>query len=110
MRPLLQRLGGYQTQLDPATRSAGERQLITLVRAYLSPAWLIILDEASCNLDPTTEALVEQAFAHRPGTLIIIAHRISSALRAQHILVLDGTHILHNTHHTSSNNPPSTAT
>jgi ABC-type multidrug transport system fused ATPase/permease subunit len=98
MRALLERLGGYDAQLDPATLSAGERQLITLVRAYISPAWLVILDEASCHLDPAAEAIVEQAFALRPGTLIVIAHRISSALRAQRILVLDGTQVLHGTH------------
>jgi len=57
-----------------------------------------ILDEASCHLDPSTEALVEEAFARRPGTFIVIAHRISSAIRAQRILVLDGTQVLHGTH------------
>jgi ATP-binding cassette subfamily C protein len=98
MRPLVDRLGGYDAELDPAALSGGERQLVTLVRAYVSPAWLVILDEASCHLDPTTEALVEHAFAGRPGTLIVIAHRISSAQRADQILVLDGTRVLHGTH------------
>jgi ABC-type multidrug transport system fused ATPase/permease subunit len=98
MRPLVERLGGYDAELDPATLSAGERQLVTLVRAYVSPAWLVILDEASCHLDPSTEALVEEAFARRPGTFIVIAHRISSAIRAQRILVLDGTQVLHGSH------------
>jgi ATP-binding cassette subfamily C protein len=98
MRALVERLGGYDAELDPATLSAGERQLVTLVRAYVSPARLVILDEASCHLDPAAEAVVEQAFARRPGTLIVIAHRISSALRAQRILVLDGTEVLHGTH------------
>lgn len=98
MRALVDRLGGYDAELVPATLSAGERQLITLVRAYVSPAWLVILDEASCHLDPAAEALVEQAFARRHGTLIIIAHRISSALRAQRILVLDGAELLHGSH------------
>jgi ATP-binding cassette subfamily C protein len=98
MRALVERLGGYDAQLDPATLSAGERQLVTLVRAYVSPARLVILDEASCHLDPAAEAVVEQAFALRPGTLIVIAHRISSALRAQRILVLDGAQVFHGTH------------
>ena len=98
MRELVERLGGYDAQLDPAALSAGERQLVTLVRAYVSPAPLVILDEASCHLDPAAEAVIEQAFALRPGTLIVIAHRISSALRAQRILVLDGTQVLHGTH------------
>jgi ATP-binding cassette subfamily C protein len=98
MWELVDRLGGLDAQLDPAALSAGERQLVTLVRAYVSPAWLVILDEASCNLDPAAEAAVEQAFARRPGTLIVIAHRISSALRADRILVLDATEVLHGSH------------
>jgi ATP-binding cassette subfamily C protein len=98
VRALIERVGGYAADLDPAALSGGERQLITLVRAYLSPAGLVILDEASSHLDAAAEALIEEAFARRPGTLILIAHRISSALRAQRILVLDGTEVLHGTH------------
>ena len=89
--PLVARLGGYRAPVNPATLSAGERQLIALARAYLSPAPIAILDEATCHLDPAAEARAEDAFARRPGTLIVIAHRISSALRAPRILVLDGT-------------------
>ena len=94
MRPLVERIGGYDAQVDAAALSAGERQLVTLARAYLSPARLVILDEATCHLDPPTEARVESAFARRPGTLIVIAHRISSALRARQILLLDGQRAL----------------
>lgn len=88
---LVERLGGYDAAPDLVGMSSGERQLVALVRAYLSPAALVILDEATCHLDPETEALVEEAFAERPGTLVVIAHRISSAARARRILVLDGT-------------------
>lgn len=91
MSPLVSRLGGYQSLINPARLPAGERQLIALARAYLSPAPIVILDEATCHLDPAAEAVAEAAFAERGGTLIVIAHRISSALRARHILVLDGT-------------------
>jgi ATP-binding cassette subfamily C protein len=70
---------------------AAQRQLVALVRAYLSPAPVIVLDEATCHLDPVSEAVVEQAFAERGGTLVVIAHRMSSAMRAGHVLVLDGT-------------------
>ena len=90
LRTLVTRLGGYRAQLSPATLSAGERQLIALARAHLSPARLAILDEATCHLDPDAAARAESAFAARPGTLIVIAHRISSALRAHQVLVLDG--------------------
>jgi ATP-binding cassette subfamily C protein len=90
LRDLVRRLGGYQAALRPAELSAGERQLIALARAHLSPARLAILDEATCHLDPAAAARAESAFAARPGTLIVIAHRISSALRADRVLVLDG--------------------
>jgi ATP-binding cassette subfamily C protein len=88
--PLLGRLGGMPGVVNPATLSAGERQLIALARAYLSPGRIAILDEATSQLDPGAEARAESAFARRPGTLIVIAHRMSSALRARRVLVLDG--------------------
>lgn len=88
--PLRERLGGLDAPIDPGALSAGERQLIALTRAYLSPAPLAVLDEATCHLDPAAEMAAEQAFAARGGTLIVVAHRISSALRADRILVLDG--------------------
>jgi ATP-binding cassette, subfamily C, bacterial len=51
----------------------------------------MVLDEATCHLDPAAESLVEAAFAaRRGGTLIVVAHRMSSAARASRILVLDG--------------------
>ncbi|NIK56086.1 ABC transporter ATP-binding protein [Kribbella shirazensis] len=87
---LIDRIGGLQAVVRPGELSAGEKQLLALVRAYLSPAPLVVLDEATCFLDPEAERQAEEAFAQRPGTLIVIAHRISSALRARRILVLDG--------------------
>jgi ATP-binding cassette subfamily C protein len=50
----------------------------------------VILDEATCHLDPVAEAQAERAFTERHGTLVVIAHRISSAMRAHRILVMDG--------------------
>ena len=97
-RPLVDRLGGLDAAVDGGALSAGERQLLTLVRAYLSPAPVVVLDEATCHLDPVAEARVELAFARRPGTLIVIAHRISSALRAPRVLVLDGAGTAAGTH------------
>jgi ATP-binding cassette subfamily C protein len=89
MWPLVERLGGLAAEIDPRALSAGERQLITLARAYLSPAPVVILDEATCHLDALSEARVEEAFARRPGTLVVVAHRISSALRAKQVLLMD---------------------
>jgi ABC-type multidrug transport system fused ATPase/permease subunit len=98
MADLVRRLGGYSAEIDPMTLSAGQRQLIALARAYLAPARLMVLDEATCHLDPPTEAHVETAFARRAGTLIVVAHRLTSARRARRVLVMDGTRVLLGTH------------
>jgi ATP-binding cassette, subfamily B, bacterial RamB/AmfA len=96
---LVARLGGLGATVErPATLSAGERQLLVLARAYASRAEIVILDEATCHLDPVAEEQAEAAFAARPGTLILIAHRISSALRADRIVVLDGASLNVGTH------------
>lgn len=96
--PLVERLGGYDAPLDPRDLSAGERQLVALARALLPAPRLALLDEATCHLDPVAEAVAEEAFARRPGTLIVVAHRMSSALRAHRILVMDGTRVVLGTH------------
>ncbi|MEU4538507.1 ABC transporter ATP-binding protein [Streptosporangium sp. NPDC023825] len=95
---LVARLGGYSTEIHSGLLSPAERQLVALARAYLAPARLVILDEATCHLDPAAEARAEEAFARRGGTLLVIAHRLTSALRARRILVMDGTSVRLGTH------------
>ncbi|MGW7289735.1 ATP-binding cassette domain-containing protein [Streptomyces sp. NPDC054847] len=98
LEPLVARVGGLDATLTPRTLSQGERQLIALGRAHLSPAPVLLLDEATSHLDPSTEAVAERALAARPGTLVVVAHRLSSALRADRVLALDGTHARCGTH------------
>ena len=71
--------------------SAGEAQLLALGRAFLQNPGLVILDEASARLDPTTERLIEFAIERLLAgrTAIIIAHRLSTAMKADDILVLE---------------------
>lgn len=97
----LSRLGGYDAEIPPGggTLSAGERQLVALARVFVSEARIVLLDEATCHLDPVAEARAEQAFADRDGTLVVIAHRISSAMRADRVLVMDGAAPVVGTHH-----------
>ena len=95
---LLARLGGLDAQIDPARLSAGEKQQIALARAHAAPARLIILDEAASHLDPAAEARADEAFHRRQGTVITITHRVSSARRADRILLLDGTRAYLGTH------------
>jgi ATP-binding cassette subfamily C protein len=78
--------------------SAGERQLITLARTYLSPAPVVILDEATSHLDPVAEYRAERRLRERGGTLIVIAHRISSAQRATLVLLVDSGKVVAGTH------------
>jgi ATP-binding cassette subfamily C protein len=98
LRPLVERLGGLDGTVRPAELSPGERQLLALVRAHLSPAPLLLLDEATCHLDPAAEARAEENLARRPGTLLVVAHRLSSAVRADRTLVLDGVRAECGTH------------
>ncbi|MFE2587948.1 ATP-binding cassette domain-containing protein [Streptomyces anthocyanicus] len=98
LAPLVERLGGLDATVRPAELSPGERQLVALVRAYLSPAPLLLLDEATCHLDPASEARAEKALAGRSGTLVVVAHRLSSAVRADRTLVLDGIRAQSGTH------------
>ncbi|GAA1301485.1 ABC transporter ATP-binding protein [Saccharothrix xinjiangensis] len=89
---VLARLGGLAGAIGHAGGglSAGEAQLLAAARVHASDADVVILDEATSSLDPAAEAVVEQAFAARGGTLVVIAHRLSSALRADLVLVMDG--------------------
>jgi ATP-binding cassette subfamily B protein len=71
--------------------SAGERQLVSLTRAALADPTLLVLDEATSNLDPGTERTVEQALERlmEGRTVVVIAHRLSTAERADRIAVID---------------------
>jgi ATP-binding cassette subfamily B protein len=75
-----------------ANFSAGERQLISLVRAALADPAVIVLDEATSSLDPGTELLVEHALERlmEGRTVIVIAHRLSTAERADLVAVVQG--------------------
>jgi len=89
---------GLDTEVrERGTRfSAGERQLVALARAFLVEPAVIVLDEATSNLDPRTELEVEGALrvllAGR--TAVVIAHRLRSAMRADRVVLVSGGRIL----------------
>jgi ATP-binding cassette subfamily B protein len=84
---------GYDTVLDDEASnvSAGEKQLLTIARAFLADPAILILDEATSSVDTRTEVLIQQAMARlRAGrTSFVIAHRLSTIRGADTILVLD---------------------
>lgn len=89
---------GLDTQVRErgARFSAGERQLVSLARAFLADPAVIVLDEATSNLDPETEVAVESALrALLAGrTSVVIAHRLRSAERADRVVMLDAGRII----------------
>ena len=74
-----------------ARLSAGERQLVSLTRAALADPRVLVLDEATSNLDPGTEHAVEAALEALMGgrTVVVVAHRLSTAARADRVAVID---------------------
>lgn len=95
---------GYDTVVGEggATLSGGEKQRVSIARALLKDAPIVLLDEATASVDPENEWLIQQAFdalaAHK--TVIVIAHRLQTLQRAEQILVLDGGRLVQSGTHT----------
>ena len=84
-----------------ASLSAGERQLVALARAFLARPRVLVLDEATSNLDLLSESVIERALDSvlEGRTAILIAHRLATAMRADRIAVVDDGRIVeHGTH------------
>jgi ATP-binding cassette subfamily B protein len=94
---------GYETVLDDeaSSVSAGERQLITIARAFLAEPAILILDEATSSVDTRTEVLIQRAMnSLRQGrTSFVIAHRLSTIRDADLILVMENGQIVEQGNH-----------
>lgn len=90
--------GGYQMELneDATNVSQGQKQLLTIARAVLANAPILILDEATSSVDTRTEQLIQEAMDHlmRGRTSFVIAHRLSTIRNADCILVMRGGSIV----------------
>ena len=90
--------GGYDTLLDEEASniSSGQRQLLTIARAFLADPPILILDEATSNVDTRTEVLIQDAMAKlRQGrTSFVIAHRLSTIRNADTIVVMEDGRIV----------------
>lgn len=89
---------GYQTMVGEggSTLSGGEKQRISIARALLKDAPVVLLDEATSSLDPENEVLIQQAISAlvEDKTVVVIAHRLQSICNADQIVVLDGGRVV----------------
>ena len=93
---------GYETRvIGGGNISAGEKQLITIARAFLARPRLLILDEATSSVDTRTEALIARAMSElrRDRTSFIIAHRLSTIRDADRIVVVEAGRIVEQGNH-----------
>ena len=94
---------GYETVINDegSNVSAGEKQLITIARAFLSDPTILILDEATSSVDTRTEVLIQRAMAalRQQRTSFVIAHRLSTIRDADVILVMDAGRIVEQGNH-----------
>jgi ATP-binding cassette subfamily B multidrug efflux pump len=94
---------GYDTVLDDEASnvSAGEKQLLTIARAFLSDPTILILDEATSSVDTRTEVLIQRAMAalRSNRTSFVIAHRLSTIRDAHTILVMESGNIVEQGNH-----------
>ena len=96
---------GYDTVLSDngSSISKGQKQLLTIARAMLLDAHILILDEATSNVDTRTEQHIQAAMRNlmKGKTCFVIAHRLSTIRSADHILVLDGGQVVEQGNHES---------
>jgi subfamily B ATP-binding cassette protein MsbA len=94
---------GYDTRLGEAglRLSGGQRQRIAIARALLRDAPILILDEATSQLDSESEALVQKALGNltQGRTTLVIAHRLSTVTKADRIVVMEGGRIVESGSH-----------
>ncbi|MBB1079471.1 ABC transporter ATP-binding protein [Limosilactobacillus sp. STM2_1] len=96
---------GYQTILDESASniSQGQRQLLTIARAFLADPEILILDEATSSVDTRTEVLIQEAMnaLQRERTSFVVAHRLSTIRKADQIIVVNHGRIIETGNHES---------
>lgn len=96
---------GYQTVLDESASniSQGQRQLLTIARAFLADPEILILDEATSSVDTRTEVLIQEAMnaLQQERTSFVVAHRLSTIRKADQIVVVNHGKIIETGNHES---------
>lgn len=85
---------GLETEIaeNGENLSVGERQLVSIARAILKPTRIVLIDEATANIDVRTESIIYKAMneSFKSSTVITIAHRLNTVINSDRILVLEG--------------------
>ena len=94
---------GYQTQIGEGgcTLSGGEKQRLSIARAFLKDAPIVLLDEATSSLDPENENRIQEAISNliNNKTVLIVAHRLKTIMRADQIVVLQNGKVIETGRH-----------
>ncbi len=97
LESLVLSLGGLSANISERGRdlSSGQRQLLCFVRALLSKAKILCLDEATASIDHKTETLIQQTIRNmfRSSTILFVAHKIESVLNCDRIIVMDNAKV-----------------
>lgn len=88
--------GGLETIIDNKSLSSGEKQLICICRALLKKSKLVLMDEATANLDMRHDSIIQEIIKNKmkESTVLIIAHRLSTLTNVDKIIVLEGGQII----------------
>jgi ATP-binding cassette subfamily C (CFTR/MRP) protein 2 len=85
---------GLETEIteNGENLSVGERQLVSIARAVLKPTKIVLVDEATANIDVRTESVIYKAMneSFKNSTVITVAHRLNTVINSDRILVLEG--------------------
>lgn len=100
LQRVIDRIGSLNTEvnIEKSGLSEGEQQLIGVARALLCRAPILVLDEATCHLDPHSASVSEEAVRRSGRTVITVAHRMSSVLGADRLVVMEGESAVIGTH------------
>jgi len=82
--------GGLESKVSNTSLSAGEKQLLCICRAFLKQSKIVLIDEATANIDMKNDAIIQRVISEkfRESTVITIAHRLSTLKNSDKIMVL----------------------
>lgn len=94
LKETIEQRKGLQSEIteNGENLSVGERQLISIARAIIKPTKIVLVDEATANIDVKTESVIYKAMneAFKDSTVITVAHRLNTVINSDRILVLEG--------------------